>query len=87
MGEMQIHTATDWNQVHWTETEAWVHADDLAWLKELVQNIKHCKDADQIRAAEMEFHHDIAERYTRNIASALLLKVWKMTENNDEDLW
>lgn len=87
MEEFKFHAVKDWSQTRWSGSEAWVHADDLAWVKELASNIRKSKDKEQIRIAEMEFHKDISERYTPGIASALLLKIWKMSENKNEDLW
>ena len=63
-----------------------VPVEDAEWIIELVQNIRNCDDADQIRQAEKEFHHDMMERYGGSIAGALLQYVWEKTKK-EEEVW
>lgn len=58
---------------------------DAEWIIELVQNIRECQNADQIRQAEKEFHREMLERYGGNVAGLLLQYVWEKTKK--EEVW
>ena len=81
---MVLHKVTDWAECRSDDTDAWIHVDDVEWMKDLAKNLHRCKDNDQKRYAEREFHKDIKERYNGKVAGALLLKVWEMTAKLDE---
>ena len=76
---MTITTTTNPDAIRMSDDHSVIYKDDMDWLNELAENIRHCSDIRIIQEAEHDFHDEMTKRYGGKVSGELLSMLWKMT--------
>ena len=83
---MKLHKVYDWADCKATDTDIWIHADDVKRMKQLVEDIYKCKgNMKLIRPMEHDWWAYCKGRYGGRAAGELLGKLWRMSYERERE--